>query len=224
MNNELQANELLLFRHDVLRARLDIRDFFLKNTVREVYENIGQVLSLVRMQLALLDSDKKEVMQSVESPGHLVGQSIRDLRVMCKSFYPDADIISEEGFVEVFRDTIKILYQYTDPVINIKGIQQEIQPDLKLVVFKMIQEMLTLIKESEGTFVSLTIEYVDQQVNFTILYNGTAIPFDNKISDDTTDLTLEQRAQLIKGKLSLEKRKNGLMQIQLSHPLKYLYE
>jgi len=224
MNNELQANELLLFRHDVLRARLDIRDFFLKNTVREVYENIGQVLSLVRMQLALLDSDKKEVMQSVESPGHLVGQSIRDLRVMCKSFYPDADIISEEGFVEVFRDTIKILYQYTDPVINIKGIQQEIQPDLKLVVFKMIQEMLTLIKESEGTFVSLTIEYVDQQVNFTILYNGTAIPFDNKISDDTTDLTLEQRAQLIKGKLSVAKQSNGLMQIQLSHPLKYPYE
>ena len=224
MNNNLQAHEQLLFRHEVLRARLDIRNFFLKNTVKEVYENIGQVLSLVRMQLAMLDVDKKELIKSSESPGHLVGQSIRDLRVMCKSFYPDADIVSEEGFVEVCRDKIKIIFQYTDPVIKIKGISKEIQPELKLVVFKMIQEILILIKEPEGTFVSLTIEYAEQEVKFIILYNGTAISFNNKTSDDGTDLTLEQRAQLIKGKLSQAKRRNGLMQIQLTHPLKYQYE
>src|ERR671926_1311362 len=111
MNKNVQAHEQLLFRHDVLRARLDIRDFFLKNTVREVYENIGQVLSLERMQLAMLDSDKKAAIASIESPGNLVGQSIRDLRVMCKSFYPDADIINENGFVEALRDTITILFR-----------------------------------------------------------------------------------------------------------------
>ncbi|TKK71458.1 hypothetical protein FC093_00055 [Ilyomonas limi] len=223
MSNNLQTQEQLLFRHEVLKARLDIRDFFLKNTVKEVYENIGQVLSLVRMQLAMLDVDKKEIIKSSESPGHLVGQSIRDLRVMCKSFYPDADIVSEEGFVEVVRDTIKILFQYTDPVIEITGIPKEIQPELKLVVFKMIQEILTLIKEPEGTFVCLTIAYTEQEVQFIILYKGRAIPFNNKIND-STDLTLEERAQLIKGKLNLTKRKNGLMQIQLTHPLKYAYE
>src|SRR6478735_12794386 len=102
MNIQAQANGLLLFKHEVLKARLAIRDFFLKNTVREVYENIGQVLSLVRVQLALLDTNKTEIYESVESPGHLVGKSIKDLRVMCKSFYPDADIISDDGFIGVF--------------------------------------------------------------------------------------------------------------------------
>jgi glucose-6-phosphate-specific signal transduction histidine kinase len=226
MNIHVQANDLLLFKHEVLKARLAIRDFFLKNTVREVYENIGQVLSLVRVQLALLDtnSNKKELMESVESPGHLVGKSIKDLRVMCKSFYPDADIISDDGFIDVFRDTIKILYHYENPVVKIKGIQKEIQPELKLIVFKMIQELLTLMKESEGTFVSLTIEYKAQKVSLIIIYNGIAIPLDGKTSDDDIDLTLEQRAQLIGGKLNLIKHRKGLMQIQLSHPLNYLYE
>jgi len=223
MNYDLRSHEQLLFRHEALRARLDIRDFFLKNTVREVYENIGQVLSLVRMQLAMLAADK-EVMEHAESPGHLVGQSIRDLRVMCKSFYPDTDILNEEGFVEALRDTIKILYQQEQPAISLMGTQQEIQPELKLVVFKMVQEILTLIKETGSTFNSLAITYFRNEVTITILYKGEAISLDKKTISDNTDLTLQERAQLINGKLDLTKQENGLIQLQLSHPLNYIYE
>src|SRR3954454_3116502 len=217
MNVDLKSHEQLLFSHEALRARLDIRDFFLKNTVREVYENIGQVLSLVRMQLAMLATDTKAPLKSAESPGHLVGQSIRDLRVMCKSFYPDADILNEEGFVEALRDTVKILYQYDEPVITINGIEKETQPELKLVIFKMIQEMLTLIKETGGEFISLAIDYLDYEVKITTLYNGEAIPLGKKTSDNI-DLALQERAELIKGKLKLNKHKDGLTQIQLSYP------
>jgi len=224
MNNSLLAHEQLLFRHEVLRARLDIRDFFLKNTVREVYENIGQVLSLVRMQLAMLDSDKKTAVASIETPGNLVGQSIRDLRVMCKSFYPDADILNETGFVEALWNTVRILFQLPSPVIKIKGVQKEIHSGLRLVVFKMVQQILVLIKESEGIFERLTITYTAEEVKIVILYHGNAISFHNTINDDEIDLTLEQRAQLINGKLSQTKRKNGLMHIQLLHPLNFLYE
>lgn len=220
MNNRLQAQEQLLFRHEVLRARLDIRDFFLKNTVKEVYENIGQVLSLVRMQLALLNTSKTVI---AESPGNLVGQSIKDLRVMCKSFYPDADISNEDGFVEVFQDTIKILYQQDNATVTIKGTPKEIQPEVKLVVFKMIQEILVFIKELEGTFISLTITYVAQEATIKIVYRGAAISFNNT-SDNSINLTLAERAQLINGKLRLAKSRSGLMQVQLAHPLKYLYE
>ena len=224
MNYELKPLDQLLFRHEALRARLDIRDFFLKNTVREVYENIGQVLSLVRMQLSMLDADKKVVIESKESPGHLVGQSIRDLRVMCKSFYPDADILEEEGFAEALRDTVKILYQYEAPAITIKGTEREAQPELKLVVFKMIQEILTLIKETGGTFISLAIAYLDYEDKITVIYKGEAIPLDKKTGGDYIDLTLEGRAELIKGKLKLTKHKDGLTQIHLSYPLNSIYE
>ena len=224
MNNDLRSHEQLLFSHEALRARLDIRDFFLKNTVREVYENIGQVLSLVRMQLAMLAVDTKAVLKSVESPGNLVGQSIRDLRVMCKSFYPDAEILNEEGFVEALRDTVKILYQSEEPVITVNGIQKEIQPELKLVVFKMIQEILTLIQETGGTFINLAIDYLDYDVKMTVLYNGEVIPLDKKGMNDNTGLALQERAELIKGKLNLASQKDGSTQIQLSYPLNSVYE
>jgi nitrate/nitrite-specific signal transduction histidine kinase len=224
MNNDLKSHEQLLFSHEALRARLDIRDFFLQNTVREVYENIGQVLSLVRMQLAMLAADTKVALKSVESPGNLVGQSIRDLRVMCKSFYPDAEILNEEGFVEALRDTVKILYQYEDSAITVDGVQKEIQPELKLVVFKMIQEILTLVKETGGSFISLDISYLEFDVKITVLYNGEIIPLDKKAINNNTGLALQERAELIKGKLNLAEQKDGSIQIQLSYPLNFVYE
>jgi nitrate/nitrite-specific signal transduction histidine kinase len=224
MNNDLKSHEQLLFSHETLRARLDIRDFFLKNTVREVYENIGQVLSLVRMQLAMLATDTKAAIKSVESPGNLVGQSIRDLRIMCKSFYPDAEILNEDGFVEALRDTVKILYQSEEPAITTNGLQKEIQPELKLIVFKMIQEILTLIQESGGTFISLAIDYLEYDVKITVLYNGEAIPLDKEAINDNSGLVLQERAKLIKGKLNLTCQKDGSTQIQLSYPLNSLYE
>src|SRR5437763_9259831 len=224
MNTDLRSHEQLLFSHEALRARLDIRDFFLKNTVREVYENIGQVLSLVRMQLAMLAADTKVALKSVESPGNLVGQSIRDLRVMCKSFYPDAEILNDEGFVEALRDTVKILYQSEDPAITVNGIQKEIQPELKLVVFKMIQEILTLVNETGGSFISLDLDYLENEVKTTVIYKGEIIPLDEKTTTDNIDLPLQERAELIKGKLNLNKQKDGLIQIQLSYPLNCVYE
>ncbi len=223
MNYTVQAHEQLLFSHEVLRARLDIRDFFLKYTVREVYENIGQVLSLVRMQLAMLDTSNKGVAENIDSPGHLVGQSIRDLRVMCKSFYPDADILNEGGFVEALRDTVKILYEEPEFIIKTKGFQKEIQSDLQLIVFKMIQEILILIQESYGILVSLTITYLDNEVKYKIFYNGKQVLL-NTYTGDSLHLTLQERAQLIKGKLGITKGKSGLIQVQLSHTLNYTYE
>lgn len=222
MNYSLQAQGQLLFRHEVLKARLDIRDFFLKNTVREIYENIGQVLSLVRMQLAMLDNGKQAIVESVESSGQLVGQSIKDLRLMCKSFYPDAAIVNEEGFIAVFRDAIQILFEQDEPVIKIVGTPKDIQPDLKLVVFKMMHDVLIAIKESGGVFVSLTIAYLEREVKITVFYNGNVVPFGNK-ADGDAHLTLAERAQLIAGKWRLAHSKKGIEQIQLSYPLKYQY-
>jgi nitrate/nitrite-specific signal transduction histidine kinase len=87
MNINASENQSFLFKYEILRARLETRNFFLKNTVREVYENIGQVLSLVRLQLALIDGASKEEKNideelnvNIESSGKLVGQSIKDLR------------------------------------------------------------------------------------------------------------------------------------------------
>src|SRR5215210_5391616 len=146
MDKWLQDDKKLIAMIEALRARLEIRDFFLKTAVRDVYENIGQVLSLVRMQLAHLDTTTKvDINEKIDTSGILIGQSIRDLRVMCKSFYPDADLLKEEGLVEGLDNSIRILFPGILPVIEVKGVRKDIEPDLKLIIFKTVLQLLNEI-------------------------------------------------------------------------------
>ena len=98
MFENIHEKKKLLFQYEVLRARLCIRDFFLKTAVKEVYENVRQIRAQQVMQLAFFDEknieDQKEhIVQS----GDLVGQSIADLRTMTRSFYPDVDLLKKYG-------------------------------------------------------------------------------------------------------------------------------
>src|SRR5262245_21081184 len=103
MNVPLPVNNKTLFDLEVLRARLEIRDFFLKDLYREVYENIGQLLSLVRVMLAK-PGDR------VEPASELVGKTIRELREMCRQFYPDEDLLKENGFNQAMSKIIAIIF------------------------------------------------------------------------------------------------------------------
>jgi signal transduction histidine kinase len=226
MNKRPQKNKRLLFKHEVLRARLDIRDFFLENSVLEVYENIGQILSLVRMQLAILDSDKNnEKNENINSPADLVGQSIRDLRAICKSFYPDEDILKEEGFIEALKNTIEILCHDKNPVIKIKGIIKDTQPGLKLIVFKMVKEILVSINESEGELKGLVISYTRDEFDLTVSYKGKAIGLNESITNngECADLTLQKRVQLIKGRITVSQTRDGTHRIKLVSPLNSIF-
>lgn len=231
MKSWAKDNKTLLYKYEAVKARLDIRDFFLQHTVRLVYDNVGQVLSLVRMQLAVLGghSQYSAAYSSDESPGYLVGQSIRDLRLMCKSFYPDADILSDVGMANGFRDVINILYKPPNPMVRITGVQREVEPNKKLIAFKMIQEILVFIKESGGKFNGLIIAFTQRQVQYTVLYEGEKIQLETsghtETGDDTnTDLSLQARAQLIDGSFKLTKGRGGTMQVKLYHPLTSSYE
>jgi len=225
MDKWLQDDKKLTAMIEALRARLEIRDFFLKTAVRDVYENIGQVLSLVRMQLAHLDTTTKvDINEKIDTSGILIGQSIRDLRVMCKSFYPDADLLKEEGLVEGLDNSIRILFPGILPVIEVKGVRKDIEPDLKLIIFKTVLQLLNQIKDIKGEFIRLVICYMKEEVKFEINYKGKIIEKDSIATTEESEYnsTLQATLQLIKGRLILKQSAHGMIRIVLTSPLKFV--
>jgi len=223
MNFDKQAHKALIITHETLRARMEIRDFFLNSTVREVYENIGQVLSLVRMQLTLIEGNTNlDTGISIQSSGKLVGQSIQGLRAMCKSFYPDIDILKQEGFVEIFENILKILFENTKAVIKEKGIRKELQPALKLIVVNLLRSILISVKEVEGELSKLAVHYNTEKIEFIITYLGKEIEKQPESTSEQEDkeLSFTERLALIKAKISITRATKGLTQIKLISPLK----
>ena len=221
MHPPTEDNNDLLFKYAVLSARLEIREFFLKYAVREVYENIGQVLSLVRIQLASFDTQELlEKPEDIVQSGNLVGQSIRDLRSMCRSFYPDKDLLKDGGFVEGINLTIKTLQLSANPAVAIKGKPAEMPEGFKLITYNILLDILMIIKGVTGIYKNLAISYTDKEIVLTVRYNGKVdwqvLDADQGTNDN---LTIRQRVNIIRGQFNVKRSKNGLTSLILKVPL-----
>ncbi len=220
MDKWLQANKRLLIVQQVLSSRLAIRDFFLKTMVREVYENVGQVLSLVRMQLSMSEAKASdEAVEKLQTSGDLVGKSIRDLRLMCKNFFPDDDIVEDGGFIETFRQTLAILFGDNETEIKITGIKKDVDPNLKLILFNVLQDIAIYIKEAGSTFKDLEVNFGKSKINFIINYSGTAdvgkMIIEKKVPGS---LHLKEKLELISARFSYGRKKDR-NQLKLTSPL-----
>jgi hypothetical protein len=212
----------LLVKHEVLRARLEIRAFFLRNVFREVYENVGQILSLVKMQLqaggATLIKDKDD---PYESAGNLVGRSIDHLRNMCRDFHPDEEILKENGFAPGIQRILQIIDPDTECQLKIREGGKRMEQGIVLIVFNMILEILVSIKKAKGALISLVMGYTKEQFALQLMYTGDSTWLGNQLITEIAmgELTLQQRVQLLKGNLSVLKRSADKNKIKLILPL-----
>ena len=94
-------------QEEELNSRIEIQKRSLETYEKEIYENIGQVLSLVRLQLLNLDIEENKVSEKIQDSGTLVGKAISDLRSLTKQ--PTPDEIIEKGFTKTFITELKRL-------------------------------------------------------------------------------------------------------------------
>jgi hypothetical protein len=223
MVNPLNIDNELLFRHEVLRARLEIRNFFLNNALREVYENIGQILSLIRVQLAdrTTNQDGRRD-ERISTASDLIGRSIRDLREICRNFYPDSDIVKEAGFAEGIRQVVGIIHPHQGAVESVEQ-KEAAEPGMKLIVFNMGLEILNTIKKLNGEFLNVSITFTETEFALTFQYKGRKIVWAKaaRMEGASTELTFEQRMQLIHGRFKAVRKGIGTIQIRLVSPINY---
>lgn len=213
----------LLYQFEILNARLEIREHFLKTVVKEAYENIGQVLSLIRVQLSLLRSDfetgKKE---KIDSSGELVGKTIRDLRSMCRLLYPESDLLSGSGFNRVVEHEIKSIYPEAVYHTDEKSvIPATIKEEKGLVLFGVLLKILIMIREEpKGQLHSAAVKYTQSKISITIDYNGETIKRNKKDAPvNPFDLSVFEKAKLIGGRLEIKNAGHAGRRIKLVIPI-----
>src|SRR5688572_14748519 len=109
----------LEYHYEIVLARLELKDVFLKTIVQEIYENIGQILSLVRVQVGLLAGKERPEEPDI---GELVGQAIRDLRYMCRNFYPELELMAHDNLSSSLQLEIDRIHRGRDTIrVVVKG-------------------------------------------------------------------------------------------------------
>lgn len=215
--------ETLLYQYELLRTRLRIREHYLGTVVKEVYENIGQVLSLIRIKLLGLqpegDSGTRE---TLDSSGELVGKTISDLRQMCRLFYPEEDIMHEGGFHRVLSKEIQIRFPaatyHAEPG---KEISKALTGERGILLFGIILEIFAAIEEErDADLREVEATFSKGVYRIGIGYTGSGkLPGLNRSVAMKPHLSTAERVRMLGGKMEYKSFKNGTRKIILDIPI-----
>ena len=162
------------FEKEILETQLEIQEQTLKNISQEIHDNIGQVLSLAKLNLATTDLSQPDLLsQKIDDSKNLVGKAIQDLRDLSKSM--NTDYVTEMGLarsIEYELEMIKKTGSFeTD--LEIEGTVCKLEPQKELILFRIVQEVLNnIIKHSKATKIEVRLQYQPDIFSMQISDNG----------------------------------------------------
>lgn len=195
------------YTENLLKTKLEIQEQTIKTISEEIHDNIGQVLSLAKLNLSTIPPQNEEAMNvKLENTKNLVAKAINDLRNLSRSLYGDR--ISEMGLIEATQNELKIIEQTGQVITHLKltGEPYKLSPQKELVLFRIMQEALNnAIKYSKSK--NLEVELNFAFPNFKLCVQDFGIGFNisalQNAAKGVGTKSMMSRAELIGGKLDI---------------------
>ncbi len=212
------------FEKILTESQIEIRESALKNIAWELHDNVGQLLSLARMQLNILQPNlKDENADKVREIGNLVGDSVNEIRSLSKTLNPE--VINNMGLRQAIENDIDRFnkLKFINAKLEVTGEEYDISKKDVIILFRILQEFFSnTIKHSQATSLVVKIDFSPEQVVICSKDNG--IGFDIETAQKGSGLiNMKSRAALIHTKLNHTSDASGT-KIELIYPNKKIQE
>jgi len=163
------------FQQELLRTHLEIQEQTFQNISQEIHDNIGQMLSLVKLNLNTADFSEElpAAIEKVKRSKELVSKAISDLRDLSKSLNPE--IIMKIGLTEAMERELLIVAKTGQYEVNLSqdGDYYRLDPQKELIMFRIFQEILNnIINHSKAKTVNVTLEYQPEFFRLNVSDDG----------------------------------------------------
>lgn len=178
-NLNLQAN----YKHELLKAQLEIQEQTLTNIGREIHDNIGQVLSFVKLSLNPANGTLEQLQQKMNDSRELVAKAINDLRDLSKSLnYQHFAYLGLLKAIEIETERVNKsgLLQLN---INVKGTPFELGEQCELVLFRIFQESLNnSLKHAQARNFTIHLQFDGENFTLTLADDGQGFTVGDKLN------------------------------------------
>src|SRR5882757_5439035 len=130
------------YQQELLRSQLEIQEATFKTIAMELHDNIGQVLSVIKLSLSILPLDKEHpAYESVLNSRQMLNKVIFDMGNLTKSMHTDR--ITQIGLVEAMRFDLDSLQRTGLLKVNfsVEGNEYKLEDQRSIFLFRMFQEM-----------------------------------------------------------------------------------
>lgn len=212
------------FEQEILNAENEIQDSTMKHISRELHDNVGQMLTLVKIQLNNLSEespDNKKINDSKE----FVNNVLTDIRALSKSL--NSDNLLHEGLEKAVGFEVERVKKLGNYVVKFSANTGIVSVDRKkeVLIFRIFQELLqNCLKHAKAKNIEVSLEETMQCLNLEVVDDGIGFDFETKIQKNGFQSgaglsNLIHRAALMNGTLVFERGKVSGTKAQLTIPV-----
>lgn len=187
------------FRQELLKTQIEMQEQTLHYVSQEIHDNITQVLSFVKLNLALTGNLSETAKATkIDESRKLVSQAITDLRDLSKSL--SFEHIAQLGLVKTIGIEVDRLNKSSimGASLDVEGQPFTLGNERELVLFRIFQEALNnALKHSAAKLFKIGLRYNPDSFMLTIADDGTGFAMDAKASEGSGLRNMQNRAGLI---------------------------
>jgi signal transduction histidine kinase len=162
------------FEKQILESKLEIQEHTLKHISQEIHDNIGQVLSLVKLTINTMNTSNPDLLkEKIDRSRELVGKAIKDLRSLSKSLH--TDYVTDMGLFKSVEYELELLSNASSIEVDLvmEGNAYRLEQKQELIIFRIFQEVIqNIIKHSNATRVRVGFIYTLSAFQVEIADNG----------------------------------------------------
>lgn len=198
------------FTEEISKTQIEIREETFRNISWELHDNIGQLLTLAKIQLQN-SSDNKEVIQTLDN-------GLKELRTLSKAINPEA--LKNTSLSKAIGQEIERLnrLQYIEAILKVKGEEQDIDHEVEIVFFRIIQEFFSnTIKHAKATQLKVILVFTDDQLDIIAEDNGKGFNKKDNTSSGMGISNMTKRAQLVNAVATINSAVDKGTQLYISY-------
>ncbi|RYF85065.1 MAG: hypothetical protein EOO00_14515, partial [Chitinophagaceae bacterium] len=206
------------FERQLAESQLEMQEETFLSVSQEIHDNIGQLLSLAKLNLAM-EISSSTVSSKLVDTHQLVSKAIVDLRNLAHML--DPDYILKTGLRKILYDEVERLRHLgiTDINLDMSENRGHADPKKELIIFRVFQEAINnIIKHANASSVVVSLTYLSDTIELRVSDNGDGFRFSTDSASGTGLRNMSRRTDLIGGLFELESAPGKGTSIRVSVP------
>ncbi len=206
------------FETAIAETQIEIREETLRNISWELHDNIGQLLTLAKIQVSNAQDDVTKLGEVTET----ITKSLTELRALSKLINPDA--LKSLNLTEAVTMEIERFnrLQFIKATISSNEEIEIIGDKVQIIIFRILQEFFTnTIKHSKASNLEVNIQYDTEKL--VVHAKDDGVGFDVNVSNTQQGIGLcniQNRGKLINAKVILKSEEGKGTAMTLTYPYK----
>lgn len=160
-----QEQEMLTLKdsydQEVLRSQIEIQENTFRTIAQELHDNIGQLLSVVKISLSILPLENTHpAWDPIQSSRQILNKAIIDLSGLTKSLHTDR--ISDIGLAAAIQSEMDSIRRtgIIEVVCTVEGDEIQFEDQKRIFLFRIFQEILNnILKHSKASTIKVSLHF-----------------------------------------------------------------